>query len=170
VVFPEGHDSRTLRAVALLMERGIVRPVVIGKRAALLQVANEAGISLPSARRVIEPTTFERLDEFAETFYELRKHKGISRAQARQRQARQRHQSARSHCLGAPNGPDLLVDGELQFDAAYVEHIRKRKTPDSPVAGRANLFIFPNLDGGNIAYKIAERLGGAQAIAQLFRG
>ena len=74
VVFPEGNDARTLQAVAMLMERRIVRPVVIGNRAALSQVASEAGIELSPTLRVIEPATFEQLDEFAQEFYALRKH------------------------------------------------------------------------------------------------
>lgn len=66
--------------------------------------------------------------------------------------------------------PDLAIDGELQFDAAIVESVGKRKAPGSEVAGRANVLIFPDLNSGNIGYKIAQRLGGCEAIGPLIQG
>lgn len=66
--------------------------------------------------------------------------------------------------------PGLLVDGEMQFDAAFEDSIRKSKAPASALTQRPNAFIFPNLDAGNIGYKIAQRIGGMQAIGPILQG
>lgn len=66
--------------------------------------------------------------------------------------------------------PDVAADGEMQFDAAIDPEIGQRKVGGSAVAGKANIFIFPNLDAGNIAYKIAQRLGGFEAYGPILQG
>ena len=66
--------------------------------------------------------------------------------------------------------PNLLIDGEIQVDCAVVPEVAQRKDPDSRIKGRANIFIFPNLDAGNISYKLTQRLANARAIGPLLQG
>lgn len=72
--------------------------------------------------------------------------------------------------IAKEQAPDLALDGELQFDAAFTPDVAMKKAPESDVAGNANVFVFPELQSGNIGYKIAQRLGGFEAIGPILQG
>ena len=72
--------------------------------------------------------------------------------------------------LAKEKAPQFDIDGELQFDAAFVEAVAKQKAPDSNVAGQATVFVFPEIQSGNIGYKMAQRLGNYQAVGPILQG
>mgnify|MGYP006277726835 CR=1 FL=1 len=72
--------------------------------------------------------------------------------------------------IAREKAPDVAIDGELQSDAAIVADIATKKAPDSPVAGKANVLVFPSLETGNITYKLVQRLAGVQAVGPVLQG
>lgn len=280
IALPEGEDPRTIQAAAWLAEREIVRPILIGREAAIRAGAADLGVTLPHTVPIVDPSTSERRQAYAQALFQKRKHKGLTYEQAGEIVgdvlyfgdlmvdagdadgcvAGAAHPSpdvvrAAIHVLGVAEGsalvssfflmvlpdgrpltyadcgvnpdpspqqlasigidaaanhrfltgeeprvaflsfstkgsadhpavdavreaveiahqqrPDLVLDGEMQFDTAIDPDVGKRKAPDSPVAGRANVFVFPDLGAGNIGYKITQRLGGAEAFGPVLQG
>ena len=278
IVLPESHDDRVLQAAEILTKEKIASIITLGDENKISSDAAKLGVDL-SGIRIINPLKSEKLSDFTNSYFNLRKKKGISIDEAKEiikrdlffgammvREGMADGSVAGStastadvlragiQCVGMPEGistvssfflmvfpekaytfsdcgvvpnpnaeqladiaisaaenharltgekayiamlsfstkgsaehelvdkvlealkiakskrPDLTIDGELQFDAAIVDSVGRRKAPGSEVAGRANVLIFPDLNAGNIGYKIAQRLGKCEAIGPLVQG
>ncbi len=282
IVLPEGSEPRTIKAATIILEQGIAEVVLLGDEKEIKKVADGVDIS---AAEIINPATSEKLEDFTQSLYEIRKAKGLTLEKARElllnplyfgvmmvkkdmadgmvagainstgnvlRPALQilktspgtklvssffimvvpnceygengvflfsdsglnedpdaealseiaissatsfkqlvnaepkvamlsysTYGSAKSHLvdkvqvatkLAKEKRPDILLDGEFQLDAAIVPSVGKAKAPDSQMAGTANILIFPDLNAGNIGYKLTQRLAKADAYGPITQG
>lgn len=278
IILPESHDERVLKAAEILKKNKTVSVITLGNDEVIRKDADKLNVDLQGIR-IIDPMNSDKLSDFTNIFFNMRKHKGITIEKARETVVKDLFFGAMMvkegladgsvagstastgdimragiQCVGMPDGisivssfflmlfpdkvfsfadcavvpdpdanqladiaistadnhrkltdeepyvamlsfstrgsaqhelidkvinatklvkekrPDLNVDGELQFDAAIIESIGLKKAPGSSVAGKANVLIFPDLNSGNIGYKIAQRLAGAEAVGPLVQG
>lgn len=285
IVLPEGEEPRMVRAAEIVYQKGFAELVFLGKEKHIKDIAHQLNVNFPQEIEIIDPESSVKFDNYAETYFELRKNKGMTIGEAKRllkdplyyaalmvyqddadglvagsinstgdvfRPALQTIKTAStvsivssSFIMVVPNcdygadgilvfadcalfidpnaeeladiaiasantarilvgvepkvamlsfstkgsakhplvdkvikateiirkkAPDLMVDGELQADAALIPEIGKRKAPGSKIAGEANVLIFPDLQSANIAYKLVERLAKAEAIGPISQG
>ncbi len=147
MILPEGHPSE--RSAMIYSDCGLIIDPKAEELAAIAQQSAASCKALIGETPKVAMLSFSTLGSA--------RHAKVSKV-------------VKATALVKAQSPDLNVDGELQFDAAFVPSVGESKAPDSSVAGHANVMVFPNLDAGNIGYKITQRIGGATAIGPILQG
>jgi phosphotransacetylase len=188
IVLPEGIEERILRAAEILQRRDAVEITLLGDENEIQQKIATLGLDLKNVH-IENPLSSKRLDEFAETYFQLRQHKGISREIGHDMMTDVNYFGTMMVHKGLADGlvsgavkvreathlakerrPDLKIEGPLQYDAAIDSSVAATKMPDSEVAGHATVFIFPDLNTGNNTYKAVQRSANAVAIGPVLQG
>jgi len=175
---PSSHVIRSgLRILGLATENSVVsgaflfllRPTSPGARTSVIAFADCAVVVEPDSEQLASIAR-----STAHTFRSLTETEALVAMLSFSTKGSAEHPSVekvrKATALVRSQASDLAIDGEIQFDAAFDSSVAKTKAATSLVAGNANVFVFPNLDAGNIAYKILERLGGATAYGPLLQG
>ena len=197
IVFPEATDPRILGAASRLRSEELVEPVLIGNPAEIEKAAEARGINIANFE-ILDPENYDRWDEMVEAFVERRNGKAtkaqelaeiavdsaktaelfdidpkvamLSFSTKGSAKAPEVDKVVEATKIAQELAPEYEIDGELQFDAAYISAVAQLKAPESEVAGKATVFVFPDLQSGNIGYKIAQRFGNFEAIGPILQG
>ena len=158
IVFTEGTDERILEAASRLLASNFLTPILVGKEDEVQAAAEElVEIAIESA-------------ECGRIFGIDPKVAFLSYSTMGSGKGEDVDKMRTAAAMTKEKAPDLPIAGELQFDAAVSPRVARTKCPGNPVAGHANVFVFPDITAGNIGYKIAQRLGNFDAYGPILLG
>ncbi|MBA2513055.1 MAG: phosphate acetyltransferase, partial [Solirubrobacterales bacterium] len=193
VVLPEGDDERVLRAADTLLRRGVAELTLLGEEPQVRAKAARLGVEVDGAQ-VLDPHDPALRERAALEYARMRAHKSVTPEMARDVVLDVSYFGTMLMVLGLADGmvsgaahttadkvrmatalvrerrPDLSVEGPIQYDAAVDASVARSKLPASDVAGRATVFIFPDLNTGNTTYKAVQRSAGALAVGPVLQG